>query len=69
LNLFRELSKQELNELNLSGEERDNIVKTCHRNGDAAIRSLHLHMPPTYENIEALTQAVRRRARIMVNPS
>ena len=58
MNLFRELSQAELQDLAIAFTERDKIVSTCSKNAETAIGSLRLCMQPTYENIEALTQGV-----------
>jgi hypothetical protein len=59
MNLFRELSALELRDLRLTADERAEIVAICSKNGELALRNLRLHMPPTYENIEALVLGVR----------
>ena len=59
LNLFRELTQVEIQDLNLSVGEREAIFGVCLKNAETAVRNLRLYMPPTFDNIEALMLGVR----------
>lgn len=59
--LFRDLPPAAARELGLTACERDDIVATCKKNAEMAMRNVRLFMETNYENIEAITLSVRSR--------
>lgn len=56
--LFRQLPKAIAQELGFTASEIRELVATCSKNAEVAIRNLRLYMEPNHENIEALLSAV-----------